>query len=155
MMLNDTLKRMEVKHRRPVSAPQSLPVYYGWAKINRGQRREALTVIFLNEHPGPRVGRDGQDGVTKWIVPAYKRLQTETEMKDAADAMRTYTSYSIFMDEKHIRGSLDAALKANFDADANHVSEPERTKIREALRRSYLDNHHGYKEPVRQLEFDI
>ena len=40
-----------------------LPVYYGWAKINKIAKREALTVIFLNDTTGPRIGKDGYDGV--------------------------------------------------------------------------------------------
>ena len=150
--LQDTLKRLDATHRRKVTR-ERLPVYYGWAKQNKIQKREALTVIFLNDWPGPRLSKDGYDGVTKWIEPVYKRWQTEAELSDADYVNRMYTSYSIFMDDKKVNGSLEAALDANFKADRNHVPEKERNTIRQLLRDKYLADHLGYKEPkARQLE---
>ena len=150
--LTERLAMMELKQRRPKQKQDRLPVYYGGAKINRGQRREALMVIFLNEHPGPRIGKDGQDGVTKWMIPVYKRWQTPDEMKDSKDSIRVYSTYNIFMDDRHIKGSLEAALKANSDADQNNVSQQERDTISNELKNMYLASHPGYKEPLRQLE---
>ena len=150
-LLNDKLKRLEAKHGRFRERVGRLPVYYGWAKLNKIQKREALTVIFLNDHPGPRIDKDGEDGVTKFISPVYKRWQTEEEMQDAVQANRMYTVYSIFMDDKKIKGSLDAALHFNFEADKNHVPVKEREKKRELLRNKYLADHPQYKEPCRQL----
>lgn len=150
--LTERLAMMELKQRKPKQKQDRLPVYYGWAKINKGQRREALMVIFLNEHPGPRIGKDGQDGVTKWMIPVYKRWQTPDEMKDSKDSIRVYSTYNIFMDDRHIKGSLEAALTENDAADCNNVSREERNKIRSMLREDYLHNHPNYKEPLRQLE---
>ncbi len=150
-LLNDKLKLLEAKHRRFGERVGRLPVYYGWAKLNKIQKREALTVIFLNDHPGPRIDKDGEDGVTKLIVPVYKRWQTEEEMQDAEQVNRMYTVYSIFMDDTKIRGSLDAALHRNFEADKNHVPVKEREKIRGLLRYKYLAGHPKYREPSRQL----
>ena len=59
------------------------------------------------------------------------------------------------MDDKHIKGSLDAALNNNYDADRYNVSERERETIRNALKDAYLQSHIGYQEPVRQLEIDL
>ena len=151
-ILIDKLKRLEAEHGKPRLRAKSLPVYYGWAKINKIQKREALTVIFLNDIPGPRQTKDGYNGVTRWIEPVYMRWQTEDEMSDADHVNRMYTSCSIYMDEKRICGSLDAALEINFEADKNHVSESERKKIQEKLRTSYIASHPTYREPkARQL----
>ena len=147
MSLQDKLKLLEAKYGKPRAVTLSLPVYYGWAKINKIQKREALTVIFLNDIPGPRQTKDGYDGVTRWIEPVYKRWQTEAEKTDACFVNRTYTAFSIFMDDKKVNGSLEAALAANFNADQNHVSEKERKRILETLKAKYLADHPDYKEP--------
>lgn len=141
-----------------IERPKLLPVYYGWAKINKIAKREALTVIFLNDTTGPRIGKDGYDGVSRFIEICHMRYQTEAELTDAKYANRVYTVYSIFMDDKHIIGSLEAALRTNFDADKNHVSENERRKIMEKLKVHYMSKHPHYKEPLKgsvQLTFDF
>lgn len=157
-MIIDKLKRMEAKHGKPTPNKCNLPVYYGWAKINKIQKREALTVVFLNDWPGPRQAKDGYDGVTRWINPVYSRRQTDAEQSDARYVNRMYTSYSIYMDDKKIGGSLSKVLQANFDADKNHVSKKERERIREMLKTSYIAQHPLYKEPApqaRQLEINF
>lgn len=151
-LLQERLNRLEVTHRQFKERVGRLPVYYGWAKLNKIQKREALTVIFLNDHPGPRIDKDGEDGVTKFIVPVYKRWQTDEEMKDAEQSNRMYSVYSIFMDDRKIKGSLDAALHFNYQSDKNHVPVKEREKIRELLRNKYLVEHPHYREPCRQLD---
>ena len=138
--------------------PKLLPVYYGWAKINKIAKREALTVIFLNDDVGPRIGKDGCDGVSRFIEICHMRYQTKAELTDAKFANRVYTIYSIFMDDKHINGSLEAALRTNFNADKNHVSENERIKIMEKLKVHYMSKHRNYQEPTKtpvQLSFDF
>lgn len=138
--------------------PKLLPVYYGWAKINKIAKREALTVIFLNDDVGPRIGKDSYDGVSRFIEICYMRYQTKEELTDANFANRVYTIYSIFMDDKHINGSLEAALRTNFNADENHVSENERKKIMEKLKVHYMSKHRNYQEPTKtpvQLSFDF
>lgn len=132
------------------------PVYYGWAKVNKIAKREALMVIFLNDHTGPRIGKDGTDGVSRFMHICYKRFQTEAEQKDSHNCNRIYTVYNIFMDDKHINGSLKKALQANFGADCNNVSESKRKEIQEKLRSGYLELHQGYMEPTcQQLEFQF
>lgn len=133
-----------------------LPVYYGWAKVNKIAKREALVVIFLNDHTGPRIGKDGTDGVSRYMHICYKRLQTEAEQKEAHNCNRIYTVYNIFMDDQHINGSLKKALQANFGADCNNVSERKRKEIQDKLRFGYLDLHPDYREPTsQQLEFQF
>lgn len=145
--LQNTLEMLEAKqHRRKEKSPEALPVYYGWAKLNKVMKREALMVIFLNDRPGPRIGKDGYDGVTKWIVPVYKRIQTAEEMADAKECNRMYSAYSLFMDDRQFHGSLQAILDANNESDRNHVSEEERLKIAEELRKAYMDGHPHYKD---------
>ena len=141
-----------------IKRPKLLPVYYGWAKINKIAKREALTVIFLNDTTGPRTGRDGYDGVSRFIEICHMRYQTEAERSDAQHANRVYSVFSIYMDDKHINGSLDAALRTNFDADRNHVSEKERREIMEKLKFHYMRKHPNYREPAKgpvQLSFDF
>lgn len=140
------------------NSPKLLPVYYGWVKINKVTKREALTVIFLNDLTGPRIGKDGYDGVSRFIEICHMRYQTKAELSDARFANRVYSVYSIFMDDKHINGSLEAALRTNFDADKNHVSENERRKIMEKLKVHYMNKHKNYQEPRRspiQLLFNF
>lgn len=133
-----------------------LPVYYGWAKMSKIAKREALVVIFLNDLAGPRIGKDGTDGVSRFMHICFKRLQTEDESKDANNCNRIYTVYNIFMDDKHINGSLKKALQANFDADCNNVSEHKRREIMEKLRSGYMELHPDYKEKIGyQLEFQF
>ena len=135
-----------------------LPVYYGWAKINKIAKREAITVIFLNDNVGQRVGKDGYDGVSRFIEVCHMRYQTKAEMTDAKFANRVYSVYSIFMDDKHIKGSLEAALRTNFNADKNNVSENERRKIMEKLKVKYMNKHKNYQEPTKtpvQLTFNF
>lgn len=133
-----------------------LPVYYGWAKLNKIVKREALTVIFLNDSTGPRINKDGYDGVTRYIDVCAFRYQTENEVKDASLCNRVYTVYSIFMDDKMVKGSLDKALSINYEADKNNVSEQKRKSILEKLKVHYLSKHPNYKEPqCLQLKLDF
>lgn len=128
-----------------------LPVYYGWAKLNKIAKREALVVIYLNDNSGARVGKDGTDGVSRYMHICFKRPQTHEEQIDAKKSNRLYTVYNIFMDDKNINGSLCAALEANYNADCNNVSVKTRKEIKERLRKHYLSTHPAYEEPTTQL----
>lgn len=132
-----------------------LPVYYGWSKLNGAQKREALAVIFLNAAPGPRINKDGANGVTRYLDVVYTRYQTADEMKDAAKSNRIYTRYELYLDDKNINGSLDALLYENYKADENNVSKPEREKIKAALKARFLQIHKNYQDPGRQLQIDF
>ena len=150
--LTERLAMMDMKHRKPAASGKTLSVYYGWTKINKVMKKESIMVIFMNENPGPRVNKDGYDGVTRFMNVAYKRKQTDKEAADASCSNKIYTYYEIYMNDPHIKGSLEAALKENSDADQNNVSQSERDAISKALRLMYLTSHPGYKEPTRQLE---
>lgn len=153
--LTERLAMMDMKHRKPAASGKTLFVYYGWTKINKVMKKESIMVIFMNENPGPRVGRDGYDGVTRFMNVAYKRKQTDKEAADAQCSNKIYTCYEIYMNDSHIKGSLEAALKENSDADQNNVSQSDRDAISRALRQMYLTSHPGYREPNRQLELPI
>ena len=103
-----------------------LRVYYGWAKLNKVVKREALTVIFLNDDPGPRYNKDGYNGVSRYINVAYSRVQTSEEESDRVHVNRMYSVYSIFMDDKYVQGSLERALQVNYDSDQYNVSRVDR-----------------------------
>lgn len=118
-------------------------VFYGWAKINKIRKKEAISVIFENDG-----GFEKNDKKVKlYQNTVYTRFQTEYGLKDAEHSNRTFTEYSIYLDDKQIKGSLKRALEVNFLADKNNVSEEVRKKIRSLLEKDFLLNHRGYKEP--------
>ena len=144
------LKLLEDKQKRsgnnnPKSKGYS--VYYGWTKINKIRKKEAISVIFENDYIPER----NKNSVSKMQNTVYVRSQTPGEEKDADGSVRAFTEYSIFMDDKNIKGSLEQSLKQNFLADENNVSEEERLLIKEALKKKYLEEHPFYKEPIVQL----
>lgn len=155
-ILTERLRRLEATHRvSPAQSRERMPVFYGWAKLNKVMKREALMVIFLNDNPGPRINKDGKYGVTKYMNVVYERCQTSKEEADAKFNNRLYSVYNIFMDDRNVRGSLEAALKINNDADKNNVTQSERDAIRKALYDAYVECHRGYKEPTRQMEINF
>lgn len=144
------LKLLEYKQKRSGNKePESkgYSVYYGWTKINKIRKKEAISVIFENDYIPER----NKNSVSKMQNTVYIRRQTPGEEKDAEGSVRAFTEYSIFMDDKKIKGSLELALKQNFLADENNVSEEERLLIKEALKKKYLEDHPFYKEPIVQL----
>lgn len=148
--LNLKLKLLEEKQKlkgvRKVE-PKGLSVYYGWAKLNKIRKKEAISVIFENDDIPPR----SQGFISKMQNTVYIRRQTPDEEKDAKFCNRSFSEYCIFLNDKSIKGSLSRALSANFESDRNNVSEEDRIKIAEALRTAFLDDHPGYKEPNIQL----
>ena len=121
-----------------------LRVWYGWAKLNKIRKREAISVIFEN---GKQSCERTDNFIRKMQNTVYVRHQTDEEAKDAKDSNRMFTEYIIFMDDKVIRSSLDFALWVNNEADANNVSAKERAVIEEKLRTAYMSTHQQYKEP--------
>lgn len=122
----------------------NLRVWYGWAKLNKIRKREAISVIFEN---GKQSSERTDGFIRKMQNTVYVRYQTEEESKDAAGKSRMFTEYNIFMDDKAIRNSLDFALWENSEADANNVSANERAVIEKKLRTAYMSAHRLYKEP--------
>ena len=129
-----------------------LKVFYGWSKINKIQKREAIAVAFENEElAGDECRRSGKS-LRKTMEICYERYQTEAEMKDAKACNRVFTVYNVFLDDKVVNGSLNRALQVNSESDKNNVGIEERMRIREKLRTAFIAAHRDYREPELQLE---
>lgn len=120
-----------------------LRVFYGWAKINKIRKKEAISVIFENDGGFEK----NEKKVKLYQNTVYTRFQTKKEMEDAEMSNRTFSEYSIFLDEKQIKGSLKKALEVNFLADKKNVAKEVREEIRRLLEKDFLLNHRNYKEP--------
>lgn len=152
-----TLKRLEATHGRNLQTSRQprLKVFYGWSKINKIQKREAITVMFENEElAGSDTRRSGKT-LKKQMEVCYERDQTPEEVMDAKQSNRVFTTYYVFLDDRHIKGSLKKAICENMKADEKNVSKSILKEIAECLERAYLATHPGYKEPTRQLELDF
>lgn len=150
------LKMLEAQHpKREIKEFPRLKVYYGFSKINKIQKREAIQITFENEQgAGSDTSRSGRQ-LRKLMDIVTERWQTQQEASDASMHNRVFTTYYVFLDDKKIGGSLKRALLANSEADKNHVSEKERKIIMEKLERAFLSSHADYKEPVRQMELQF
>ncbi len=120
-----------------------LRVFYGWAKINKIRKKEAISVIFENDGGFEK----NEKKVKLYQNTVYTRFQTKKEMEDAEMSNRTFSEYSIFLDDKQIKGSLKKALEVNFLADKKNVATEVREEIRRLLEKDFLLNHRNYKEP--------
>lgn len=85
----------------------------------------------------------------------YVREQTEGEKIGVESAIRMFTEYSVFIDDKKFKGSLQMALLYNSEADKNNISLEERNLIMQKLREHYLSANPGYKEPIIQQELPL
>lgn len=120
-----------------------LRVFYGWAKINKIRKKEAISVIFENDGGFEK----NEKKVKLYQNTVYTRFQTKKEMEDAEMSNRTFSEYSIFLDDKQIKGSLKKALEVNFLADKKNVAKEVREEIRRLLEKDFLLNHRNYKDP--------
>lgn len=120
-----------------------LRAFYGWAKINKIRKKEAISVIFENDGGFEK----NEKKVKLYQNTVYTRFQTKKEMEDAEMSNRTFSEYSIFLDDKQIKGSLKKALEVNFLADKKNVAKEVREEIRRLLEKDFLLNHRNYKEP--------
>ena len=120
-----------------------LRVFYGWAKINKIRKKEAISVIFENDGGFEK----NEKKVKLYQNTVYTRFQTKKEMEDAEMSNRTFSEYSIFLDDKQIKGSVKKALEVNFLADKKNVAKEVREEIRRLLEKDFLLNHRNYKEP--------
>lgn len=147
-ILLDRLHRLENKNHskqkrnadKKTTDCSRLKVYYGWAKVNKIRKREAISVIFENENGAGEHHRYSKT-LHKLQNTVFVRYQTEDEAKDAAAHIRVFTEYSIFLDDKTINGDLQKALDANEEADKNNVSQEILLEIRNALQKHYESNH--------------
>lgn len=145
-ILQNRLSALDLQYRRS-SIPKRLRVFYGWAKINKIRKKEAISVIFENNS---RKESQTLLFIKRMQTTVYVRDQTEGEMIGIDKAVRMYTEYSVFLSDH--QGSLELALRNNSEADSKNVSEEERNLISSKLRKSYLESHAGYKEPAVQLK---
>jgi hypothetical protein len=142
------LKMLDAQHpKQEDQEPSRLKVYYGFSKINKIQKREAIQVVFENERGAGYEGTRSEKTLRKIMNIVTERWQTPGEAADAAHANRMFTSYLIFLDDKKVGGSIKKALYYNSQADKNNVSEKERKEINEKLERFFLSAHRDYKEP--------
>ena len=150
-ILQNKLSALDAKYKR-TQRDKNLRVFYGWSKVNKIQEKEAISVIFENDR-----GRDERTMrfINKMMDVVYVREQTDREKKGVEDAIRMFTEYSIFMNDKKIKGSLEKALRYNSEADKNNISSKERELIMQKLRERYLLDHPGYKEPIIQQELQF
>lgn len=150
-ILHNRLDTLDAKYkRRPIDKP--LRVFYGWCRVNKIRKKEAISVFFEND--SQREERT-MKFIRRMMDVVYVREQTDNEKIGVEKAVRMFTEYSVFLNEKKFQGSLELALKYNSEADKNNVSQEERDIIREKLREFYLSSHPGYKEPEIQLEIDF
>ncbi len=151
--LHYKLFELERKHKKGATPTNKhLRVFYGWAKLGKVRKKEAISVIFENERQ--REERTMR-AISKYQHTVFVREQTAQEMQGAEGVIRVFTEYSIFLSDRHIKGSLAKALKENSDADKNNVTLKVRKEIEEALRSHYLHIHKDYHEPVLQLTLDF
>lgn len=120
-----------------------LRVFYGWARLNKIRKKEAISVIFENDGCFEK----NEKKIKLYQNTVYVRYQTEQEKKDVEFCTRTFSEYSIFLDDKQIKGSLEKALEVNYLSDRKNVSKETREEIRNLLRKEFLTNHRSYKEP--------
>lgn len=152
-MLKDRLFALDSSFRpKRTVANKPLRVFYGWSRVNKIRKKEAISVLYENDR-----GRDERTMrfVHKMMDVVHVRNQTDGEKRGAAGAIRMFTEYSIFLSEKRYQGSLTLAIKANSEADRNNVSEAERRDIATKLRQSYLESHPDYREPIIQCTLEI
>ena len=148
-ILLDHLHLLEARQARPAKREKRLKVFYGWSKINKVQKKEAIAVFFENEFGAGSEPSRSSKTLKKLVDVVAERVQTETEMQDASFCNRVFTVYYIFLDDKAVKGSLERALEINSQADKNHVPSTLRKEIEEKLRKRYLEVHPDYKEPIR------
>lgn len=132
-----------------------LMVYYGWYKLNNVIKHEGIAVFFINDDVPSRIGRDGVDGVSRFIDVCFKREQTEQEKMGCHLHKRIYSVYHILLDDRAIQNSLEAALLENYKADEKQVPASTREEIRLALRNRYLEKHPDYMEKGYQLTMNL
>lgn len=148
-ILQSRLSALDAKCRK---APRTkrLRVFYGWAKVNKIRKKEAISVIFENDS-------QKDDRTLRFInrmqSTVYVRDQTEDEKQGIESAVRMYTEYSVFLAD--FQESLYLALQYNSEADKNNVSADERAMIADKLKSTYLETHPSYKEPTIQLTMNF
>ena len=149
-LLQNRLSTLEEKHCKDKrTSNKRLRVFYGWSRVNKIRKKEAISIVFEND-----TQRDSRTMkfINKMQHTVHIRDQTDNEMKGADKAIRMFTEYSVFMNDKKVQGSLELALQYNSEADKNNVSIEDREIIFQKLRDYYLTTHPDYREPTVQLK---
>ena len=71
--------------------PKNLRVFYGWAKVGKIRKKEAISVIFENEKM--REERTLR-AVAKYQHTVYVRQQTDAELSDAIVTTRCFRVFN-------------------------------------------------------------
>lgn len=108
-------------------------VFYGYAKLTPIIKKRELRVIFENAYTSRN-----DEAINRYMHVVYWRYQTPGEQSDAQLSNRCFTRYSTFIDSKPFFGDIDKVLENNYEADSNNISEAERMKIKDALRKEYF-----------------
>ncbi len=108
-------------------------VFYGYAKLTPTIKKRELRVIFENAYTSRN-----DEAINRYMHVVYWRYQTPGEQSDAQFSNRCFTRYSTFIDSKPFFGDIDKVLDNNYEADSNNISEAERMKIKDALRKEYF-----------------
>jgi hypothetical protein len=128
-----------------------LRVWYGFAKLTKkAVRKHELAIYFENEY-----SHKNESWIEQKIHVVHVRNQTELESGDKVNSNRTFTKYGYFIDQKPFYGDIELVLDQNFKADSNHVSEEERSEIREKLRSAYYSVYKVEPRNVDQLKLEF
>ena len=138
-IFRDQLKRLEFRHAQDKKSTKKarLRVFYGWCKLGKIRKRECISIIYENEEGAADHHRMNRSFLSAQYNVCWM-YQAEGEASDAKQLNRVFTEYCVFMDDKHIAGSLEAALRANSYADRYNVSSTERKRIADKLRKWYM-----------------
>lgn len=90
------LSALDAKYKRK-PANKRLRVFYGWCKVNKIRKKEAISVIFENDNQ--REERT-MTFINRMMNVIYVRDQTEGEKIGIEDAVGMFTEYSVFLDDK-------------------------------------------------------
>ena len=109
-------------------------VFYGFARLTKKiVRKKELAVYYENSS-----SNSNDKFIQQKIHIVHVRMQTLKEMTDFDIGNRSFTKYGYFIDDKRWNGNIEMILEDNYTAEENHVSENERTVIRDKLRREYF-----------------
>lgn len=114
----------------------ALHVYYGFTKLTpKAVRKPELCIYYENARNNPAKNRLF---IERRMEVVWVREQSAVEKTDAKKAVRMFTKYGYFIDERPWKGDIDKLLEFNYIADKNQVKKAEREDIRRALREKYF-----------------
>lgn len=109
-----------------------LKVWYGFAKLTKKiMRKPSIVIIYENGK-----SRTNEQSIKRKVHVIYERFQTEDESRDAEGLNRMFSRTEYFINEKPWKGNVEGIIHDNFIAEKNNVSETERLKISDLLRKN-------------------